>query len=297
MTRATVALMTGIAFAAAAPPLAAQPASDILLAELSVSDGTVRIGAPVNVTARPGYDNQPYFTRDGSAFLYTSIGVGGQADIFRFDLEARRSERVTDTLESEYSPTPLYDGGFAVVRVERDSAQRMWRFPEDGGEPAVLLADVEPVGYFAWADTDRVAMFVLGSPPRLKLADVRTGSVRTVAEDIGRTIRRIPGRPAVSFIQQIEGGRRFVVELDVATGRLKTLTEAGPGADFHAWTPDGILLMSEGSRVLQWSAAGDRRWRVVADFGARGITISRLAVSPLGDRIALVAQPRGTSAY
>lgn len=292
MRETTVFLMAGITFAAVVSPLAAQATSDILLAELSVRDGIVRIGAPVNVTARPGYDNQPYFTRDGRAFLYTSIGDGGQADVYRFDLATRTAERLTRTEESEYSPTPLEGGGFAVVRVERDSTQRLWRFPEGGGEPVLLFERVAPVGYFAWGDASRAALFVLGSPSRLYLADVGTGDARVVAEDIGRTLRRIPGRAAVSFIQHIEGGRRFVVELDVTTGKLRTLTEARPHGDYHAWTPDGILLMSEGSRLFQWNPAVDRRWREVIDLSARGIELSRVAVSPAGDRIAIVAQPR-----
>jgi hypothetical protein len=297
MTRATVLLVMGVAFAAAPSPLAAQASTDILLAELSVSAGVVRIGAPVNVTARPGYDNQPYFTPDGAAFLYTSIGAGGQADVFRFDLRTRTAEQLTRTVESEYSPTPLEGGGFAVVRVEQDSTQRLWRFPDGGGEPTLLLEGIAPVGYFAWADASRVVMFVLGSPPRLVLADVGSGTVRTVAEDIGRTIRRIPGRAAVSFVQRIEGGRSFVVELDARTGKLRTLTEARPGADYHAWTPGGILLMSDGSRLLQWNPAVDRSWRQVADLTGRGVAISRIAVSPAGDQIVFVAHPLGTGDY
>src|SRR3954452_5210218 len=49
------------------------PATDIYLAELRDVHGRVSVGAPVNVTARPGYDNQPFFLADGRRFLYTSI--------------------------------------------------------------------------------------------------------------------------------------------------------------------------------------------------------------------------------
>ena len=44
---------------------AAPPATDIYLADLRVADGRVQVGTPVNVTARPGYDNQPFFLPDG----------------------------------------------------------------------------------------------------------------------------------------------------------------------------------------------------------------------------------------
>jgi len=57
--------------------LAAQspPGTDIWVADLSLRDGRVTLGAPVNVTARAGYDNQPAVLPDGSGLLYTRIGA------------------------------------------------------------------------------------------------------------------------------------------------------------------------------------------------------------------------------
>lgn len=62
------------------------PATDIYLADLRVARGRVTVDAPVNVTARPGYDNQPFFLPDGRAFLYTSVREDSQADIYRYDI-------------------------------------------------------------------------------------------------------------------------------------------------------------------------------------------------------------------
>ncbi|HXJ31465.1 MAG TPA: hypothetical protein VNG35_12540, partial [Gemmatimonadales bacterium] len=69
--------------AAAAPP--GPPGTDIWVADLTIRDGRVNVGKPLNVTARPGYDNQPAFLPDGSGFLYTRIGADGQADMWRYD--------------------------------------------------------------------------------------------------------------------------------------------------------------------------------------------------------------------
>ena len=113
--------------------LQAPPATDIYVADLRVTDRRVSVGSPVNVTARPGYDNQPFFLRDGRSFFYTSVRDDAQADIYRYDLDRKISVRVTTTRESEYSPTPLPKGdGFSVVRVEADSTQRLWAFNADG---------------------------------------------------------------------------------------------------------------------------------------------------------------------
>lgn len=291
--RTAALLLAGMTLAPAA--LWAQGSSDIFLTDVAVRDGVVSLGGMVNVTVRPGYDNQPHFTPDGGGLLYTSIREDGQADIFRFDLAGREIRRLTRTAESEYSPTPLpaeLGAGFSVVRVEPDSTQRLWRFGAAGADPVLVLEGVRPVGYHAWGDAHRVALFVLGSPATLRLADVRTGRTTAVAENIGRSLQKVPGRAAVSFVQRLEEGRSFLVELDVATGRLRTLVEVPADGDFHAWLPDGIVLLTQGSKVLQWNPARGRTWREVADLAGRGLVVTRMAVSPAGDRLALVGEAR-----
>lgn len=284
--------------AALAAPAAAQvPATDIFVATLKVTKGpggTARwqVGAPVNVTHRLGYDNQPCFLPGGRSFLYTVIGDDAQADVYRYDLGAGTTTRLTTTTESEYSPTPLPGGrGFSVVRVEADSTQRLWAFDLDGTHPRLLLPGVKPVGYHAWIDSVTVALFVLGTPATLQLADLRTGTADTVARDVGRSPQRVPGRAAVSVIWRRDSTTRVIAIVDAATRVPEPFAPLPDSADFHAWTPDGTLLASAGSRVLRWDPRA-ARWVPLADFAAAGLTnISRLAVSPSGDRLALVAIP------
>jgi hypothetical protein len=278
---------------AALAALQGPPATDIYVAELHTRGGRVEVGAPVNAIHRPGYDNQPFFVPDGRSFLYTSVS-DGQADIWRYDIAAGRSTRVTETAESEYSPTPLPDGsGFSVVRVEADSTQRLWRFDWDGGHPTLVLADVKPVGYHAWGDAHIVSLFVLGQPPTLQVADIRAGTATPVASDIGRGVQRMPGsRPAVSFVQKgvPPDSAWSIAELDLTTRRIRPLVRTLPGVDQYAWTPEGTLLMAQGAKLYQWRATHGADWQEVADFAALGLeNITRLAVSPRGDRLALVA--------
>lgn len=266
---------------------AAQAGTDIHLASLRSEGGRVIVGELTNVTKRQGYDNQPFFTPDGRALLYTVID-GGQADIYRLDLASSRSANVTNTPESEYSATPLPDGSFSVIRVEADSSQRLWRFAADGTNPTLVLRDVKPVGYHAWGDANTLALFVLGSPATLQVADARTGETRVIAEGIGRSLQKIPGGTEVSFVRRTGQGQFRVEAVDVTTGTTRALVDAVPGGEFHAWTPDGTLLMTSGARLYQWSPAAPS-WREVADYTAQNLNLTRIAVSPAGDRIALVA--------
>ncbi|MGH7519639.1 MAG: TolB family protein [Gemmatimonadales bacterium] len=271
------------------------PATDIYLADLHADRRRLMVGAPVNVTARQGYDNQPFFLEDGRSFLYTAIHEDGQADIYRYDLDRKASLRLTATRESEYSPTPLTNGdGFSVVRVEADSTQRLWAFDLDGSRARLVLDSIKPVGYHAWGDSHTLVLFVLGTPATLQIADARTPAAAgvVIARDIGRSLQRIPRRAAVSFLQRDSAAGPWLDEVDVRTHRVTKLVKAPPRADFFVWTPDGIVLTASGTKLYQWDPARGGDWQETADLASAGLTdITRLAVSPKGNRLAIVAVP------
>ena len=269
----------------------AQGASDLFLVHLREAGGRLSADSVVRLTDRDGYDNQPQFTAGGRALLYTSIDATGQADIRRLDLRTRQDGNLTRTApESEYSAT-LMPGGerMTVIRVEADSTQRLWSFRLDGSDPRLLLERLAPIGYQAWIDADRIAVFVLGSPATLQLANVADGTARVVASDIGRSLNRVPGGSAVSFVDRADGAPGWIAEFDADSGAIRRLVRALPQNEYHAWTPSGILLSAADSTLYQWRP-GDADWTPIADLAAAGVTgVSRLTVSPDGRLLALVA--------
>lgn len=267
--------------------------TDVLIADLAFSpQGTPSIGTPANITQRPDYDNQPQFVPDGSGFWYTiNDPQNDQADIWRYDFATAGVTRVTmSSPESEYSATPLPDGsGISVIRVEADSTQRLWRFDLDGANGAVILPNVAPVGYHAWVDESTLVLFVLGDPATLQRADVPTGQTEVITRNIGRSIQRIPGSDDVSYAQVHEDGTATIMRLPSERTSPEPIAEAVSGGDFHAWAPNGSLLMASGSVVYAWSLSLDE-WMPIADFSDLNISISRLAISPDGTQIAMVAE-------
>jgi hypothetical protein len=284
------------------------PPPEVYLLNLSVSGGKVTIADPVNISNNAAYDNQPSFTPDGSAVLFTSvrgdrkpdpkIAAATGSEIYRFDIAAGKLSQLTTTNESEYSPTVTPDGqSFSVIQVEADGTQRLWRFPLAGGSKAELvLTDIKPVGYHAWADPSTLALFVLGEPATLQLADTRTGKAEILARDIGRSLQRIPGG-GISFVQRetTESGQTVtVMRLDPATKKITPLVRVIEGVRDPdlAWTPDGLLLLAAGGKLYGWRQ-GDAQFQRVADLEAVGLRgATRMAVSPKGDRLAIVASPR-----
>ncbi len=293
ITTAVAALVVALsALAASAQTL---PDVDIFLASLAQENGPVVLGGFTNVTARPGYDNQPSFSPDGSYFLYTSIDSTDQSDVFRYDIAARVIVRITDTPQSEYSPTVVPGGdGFSSVRVEMDETQRLWRFDLDGSNARVVLADVDSVGYHVWINEHELALFIVGEPHSLRIVDTRDGVEHVVALDIGRALHLIPGTGEVSFSRRVADENLMFFGLDPATGETRALGRAIEGSADCAWTPGGTQLMATGrtlyGRPLRLPGSDAGTWRVVEKLiGADLAVITRIAVSPAGDYIALVA--------
>lgn len=272
----------------------APPGTDIWVLELSEEGGVIRLDDPVRVTNRPGYDNQPHFSPDGEYLLYTSIDEAGQADIYRYSLDTGARERVTRTTpESEYSATIMPGGErVSVIRVEADSTQRLWSFDLSGEDPQVVLHSVMPVGYHAWIDETHLALFVEGATATLQIADVEAQTARTVAQNIGRSLHKLPLHRAASFLQweRVEGERVGIIKtFDLEDGLIEVAGRALPGNEFYAWAPWGVALSGEGSKIYSLDPREGGGWREVADLESAGINgITRLAVSAKGDRLAVV---------
>lgn len=298
--RARCAWLAGASLASliAAVPSGAQapPSTDIFLVPLTRSGDGYQVGTPRNLTAREGYDNQPSWALDGRTLYFTSVREGEQADIYRMDVRTGTATRVTTTSpESEYSATLMPGGGaISVVRVERDSTQRLWRVPLDGSASTLILERVRPVGYHAWADSVTLALFVLGSPNTLQLADTRTGRADTITTNIGRSLHRVPGQRRVSFVQRVSREEAWIVLLDPVTRAMERLVRLPPGTEGgHAWMPDGSLLIGEGRTLKRFDPRRSGAWQSLGEVPGV-VDITRLAVAPRGDAVAVVGVPAGS---
>jgi len=269
------------------------PGTDIWILPLAPLGSSVDASRIARATDRPGYDNQPHFIPGDGGILYSAVDSTGQADIWIYDLTSGRRENLTATVpESEYSPTVMPSlARFSVVRVEADSTQRLWSFDSAGGRPELILEAIQPVGYHSWIGQDRVAVFVLGSPNTLQLASVETGMAEVVAENIGRSIHTLPGRDAISYVQWNESGEGTIISHDLETRDTTALAPVLEGNEYYAWTPDGVLIMGQGSKLFRFGLGISSEWEEIADLGPAGITgISRVAVSRGGEKIAVVAE-------
>jgi Zn-dependent M28 family amino/carboxypeptidase len=292
----SVRAFAGVAFsvlAALSPPVRGQaPSTDIFLLTLEGSSVT----AVERLTDREGYDNQPQFLPAGSGVVYSSMGADGATDILLHDFVSGEADVVVGTAESFYSPTPIPGrNAISVVRDYGDLVQQLWAFPLDGGEPELLLPDVNPVGYHAWADDENLVLFVLGEPATLQSAAVGPGVGTVLAESPGRALARIPGSAEMSYVDRSADDAWWLTAIDLASGATRRLTTTVTGREDYAWAPDGSVWMGDDSKLYRWRPDGDPAseptWELVADLDSRGIYgITRVAFSPAGDRLAVVGQ-------
>ena len=286
--------------AAPRAPAAGTPNTDIFLSRVTMRDGALVVQPPINLTRRDGYDNQPSFDAKGRVVYYTRRAPNAllrdslrdvQTDIWSYALDGSAHAPVAVTAESEYSAQLTDDGkAITVVRVERDSAQHLWRFPLSAdGKPERLVGRVKPVGYYAWVGS-QVVMFVLGSPATLQLMDTVSGRIDTIAKDIGRGVKRVPGTSRVTFIQKA-GTQWYIDELDPATKLVTRLAPTLPTQEEYAWVDSATIVAASGTTLRTWTR-GQPAWTVAADLAYAPLTnISRVTIDPTGNWLAFVAVP------
>lgn len=273
-------------------PVLAQTASEIHLFDLNHHQGRITLTNPRNISQHPGYDNQPFFHPEQPIIFYSSFNEDGRADLRSYDMATRQTRNFTQTDEREYSPTVTPDGQFLSCIIQRDNeAQDLGKYPLSGGPPIVLI-DSLTIGYHAWINPNELLLFVLGEPMTLRHFDLRNNQSRILAENIGRSLHRIPGQAKMSFVQKTEDDKNWkIMSFDPASQQLATLASTLPGQEDLAWTPDGKILMSNGSQLflLDPSSADNKTWVPVSmpDTKLQGIT--RMAISPDGKRLAVVA--------
>ncbi len=274
-------------------PVLAQdaPGSEIYVIDFSVKkDGTFKIEKPINLTDRPGYDNQPHFLEDGESILYTSIRRDEQADIYKIDMTSRQPQNLTQTLTtSEYSPTPREDGKhFSVVMVEEDrKTQRLWQFTNDGRTKSALNEHLKSVGYHCWLDDKTMALFVVGKPNTLQVSSLSAETADLVAGHVGRCIATHPKDPSkFLFVHKIRENQWHIKTMDLASFDINTVSLCLKGSEDFAVMNDGSLLMGSEGKLFRYA---DNEWKQVADLTEHGIQeFNRIALSPKMNRLAIV---------
>lgn len=266
------------------------PDTDIFLVKMSKDKSGIVFSTPENLTHRKGYDNQPCFSDDGKKLLYVAIYDTTQSDIYSIDLKSRHSVQVTSTPESEYSPTYTMDGNsLTVVRVDQDSGQRAYNLPLISLTNSALIKGTDSIGYFCWLNDTSFAMFILGPSMTLQVLNTRTAQRTLIAGDVGRCLKLSPNKKSLYFVLKSNEKEWYLYSMDISTLKTERLTATLPGSEDYAVLPDGTLLMGSEGKIYSWKPGQTEPWKQLADFSSSLHSFYRIAVSPDGTQLALVA--------
>ena len=261
-----------------------QTATEIWLFDLNLK-GTPAVSGGKNITSRAGYDNQPHFRPGHHEVYYASFRDDERSDLKKYNWKTGLTSDVTRTPEREYSPTVTPDKKWISCIIQRDNnAQDLGKYPVHGGKPEVIIDNLT-VGYHAWlSDTDLI-LFVLGEPHTLRHFNTTSKKDQILFEKPGRSIQRIPRTNLVSVVDKQDPLHWFIWKIGADLKPVK-VTETIHGSEDIAWTPDGRIISSDGTRFLINNPLKTNGWIPMQGPELKGI--SRIAISPDGKKLAAV---------
>ena len=266
----------------------AQGETDIYLISVEPQSDSLQLGIPENITRNPGYDNQPAFTPEGK--LLYSRTRDGQTDIAAYDPGTAATEWITDTPGgSEYSPLPIPGSkDYSAIRLDTNGLQRLYRYKN--GKPKLLVPD-QKIGYQVWVNPELLVCTVLVEGGMdLVVIGPAGGSVYTFQKNVGRSLQRIPGSDRISFVA-LESGEAVLQSMDPVSGATSAITPLPEGVQDVVWLSGTTLLCGKGNQIMRWDAEEEAGWRPVYRMPQDTGDISRMALSPEGNLLALVIAP------
>ena len=271
------------------------PESDIFLFDLSLAPDSATVSNGINVTDRPGYENQPAFTPGNQSFLFSQSDEY-QTDVYEYFLESGETKRITDTENMEFSPIPSPDNQTISFVVDGKNAnQSIWHITRENKTPVWTLKHLperEPVGYYGWNHKTGDLIYWSRYGFNIKLTHESKQRVHYVSGDaVPTTPQLIPGSNNFSFVHRQGNGEVWIKELNPVTLAIRPITTVVGSNTHYGWAPDGSILMMEGSTLNRWHSP-ESGWQQVADLKAQNVaSATRLAVSFDGKKLAVVGVP------
>ncbi|MBC5991567.1 TolB family protein [Pontibacter cellulosilyticus] len=271
--------------------LQAQTNTDVLLLDMSGKKTEIILSNPQNITNHLGYDSQPHFHRSQPIMYYSSANADGKMDIRTYNLSTKQTADFTTTPENEFSPTLTPDGKHISAIIQRENGQQDLGMYNIDSKAVTVLIDNLTVGYHAWIDNKNLLLFILAEDGHeLQHYNLDTKQNKVLAKSIGRSLHKIPGQNAMSFIDKSDKEQWLIKRYDTKTGAITTIAPTINQREDITWTSKGTLLSSDGAKLYSFSPAKDKNWQEVKVQGNPALLkgITRMAVNQANNKLAVV---------
>lgn len=268
--------------------------TEIWLADVSQKNNKVVVSNPYRMTQNEYYDNQPCFSKDGQFLYYASMPDTIQSDIYEFNIRRKIIRQVSNTPESEYQPQPIpYEKNkLSVVRVEMEKAQKLYEMGLDGSSFELLMPNEDSVAYYCWMNDTTVGAYMLdGAGGMLQQFDmIPQQAIILMQGGFGRCLARIPNSNNLSYVQKGSDKKNTLMKFEMATEERMPLCELPEGVEDYCWGPDEkVYCGQQGIIYMMDTKTEGAEWVAVGDFSESIGNFYRIAMSPLGDKIAMVS--------
>jgi len=249
------------------------PETDLWLAELDVKlPGKIK--KAVNITKRPGYDNQPSFSTNGKLIYFTSIHEDKQADVYACNVGSKKIVQITKTKESEYSPNETTFGNYlSVLHVALDSIQTVKLLDIKTFTIAnSSFSSFDSAGYYHFLNADTILYYKLTEPHSLRYFVNSTKEDGFLAEHPCRTFKTVNRYSFMFGVKDSLSTRYFLY--DVRLQKASLYASINSVNEDMVWHPIHGLLVSHQATILKYDEA-QQKWNVLYDlteFGIKKIT-------------------------
>lgn len=254
------------------------PDTDLHLFKIEKTKGGLKLQKPVNITNRPGYDNQASLTPDSKKILYTSIREDGQADVYVYDLKKKKSLVLTKTPISEYSPVLSADGKFVTsVVVESDSSQYLHFInPVNGLHDNKM--NVDSVGYYTFLNQDTVIYYKLTDPHSLRYHSLKSGEDKWLAHSPTRAFKAISRNTLLYGIK--DSSKVIFYKYYFLLHKAEKFCEYPSLNEDFIWHPVLGLIKSEDLKLMYYDSTL-KEWKLLFDLSGYGLKkITRFDIDP-----------------
>ncbi|WP_339697566.1 hypothetical protein [uncultured Marixanthomonas sp.] len=271
----------------------AQENTEVYIMNINASYSGLEVYNLQNISENTGYDNQPFFI-DNNNVVFAGNNEG-QTDISVYNIPSEeKSFFHSPTKGGEYSPVQIPNSKkITAVRLDPDGKQRLYTY--DGNSSNEETIPNLQIAYYAFNNEQTLLASVLAQNElNLILANLQTQKVDTLKYNAGRSLHKVPNtKRTMSYTFLNEDDNYDIYQLNTETLESYFVAELPIGIQDHIWLSESKLLIGSGNKLFLYDLFGNGEWQEVANLSEYNITnITRLAVSPDGKKLALVAVPK-----
>jgi hypothetical protein len=272
--------------------LIAQSNTEVFVMDLEFSENDFNIENIKNVSNNPGYDSQPFFINNDHIVYARTFD--NQTDIAKYHLKNESLINVSETnIGGEYSPQKIPNSNYyAAVRLDTTGLQRLYKYNSNTKQSSLLFEKLQ-VAYYSFYDENRLLSSVLsGANLDLVYSDISKKSNDTLLVKVGRSIHKVPNTiNTMSYTSVNDEGNMDIFQLDISTLESFFVSQLPVGIQDHIWLDESTLLIGSLDKLFLLDLFGNGDWKLVADLSKYNVKdITRLALSPDGSKLAMVAQ-------